>query len=662
MLLKALYELAHSRNLLDELAFAPKPIRWVIDLDMNGCVKGKGPIRLGDKKRGIAYDCPRVLVDTNSGRVADFLTEGFDGMFGLSPDPKKPKDLKKLAAKHKHFWDQIHECFDATNAPAVGAILNYRIQLSGESPKFIKMKDNAWLITSAEGQDIPLGNDEFTFSVDGDLILHNQTIKSYWKTVFAEDDIDEQQETSQSIRGLCLITGHDDVIARTHTPKIKRIPGAKTSGAKLVSFEKSSPSFSSYGRLQSYNAPVSERAATAYCSALNWLVDQPKHRFILGDTVVCFWARDSESATDIFAELFERPKPETVHRFLTSPTRGTEHAGVDTDEFYSVTLAGNGGRIVVRQWLQCPLETATDNLKRWFQDMEIATYGHSLPITTAKKPEGDTKEPPQPLGLYMLAMTTVRESKDLRPELLTQLYRAALEGHAPSVMLLKPILDRLCVDLAKFGDGILTTPIKFKTQTAVRESRQPMPPPGHSRFALLRLILNRQLRKEGNPEMEARVFETNDPAYNCGRLLAIFDDLQYKSQSEPGKPFEGVGVVERYYASASSAPNSAFGVLWRLHQHHLKKVARQGEKGKAAAEAIKRRIGGIAALFAQPKPNFPPQFPRAFSLVEQGRFALGFYQQKAADDAARATAKEGKKTVDSTRSTNSQTEDQNNDN
>jgi CRISPR-associated protein Csd1 len=137
--------------------------------------------------------------------------------------------------------------------------------------------------------------------------------------------------------------------------------------------------------------------------------------------------------------------------------------------------------------------------------------------------------------------------------------------------------------------------------------------------------------------MEPQVFETDDAAYNCGRLLAIFEDLQAKAQEYK---LEGASVVERYYGSASSAPNSAFGVLWRLHQHHLKKVSRQGDRGKAAAEAIKRRIAGIAALFPQPKPNVPPQFPRTFSLVEQGRFALGFYQQKAADDAGRRAHRE----------------------
>ena len=64
--------------------------------------------------------------------------------------------------------------------------------------------------------------------------------------------------------------------------------------------------------------------------------------------------------------------------------------------------------------------------------------------------------------------------------------------------------------------------------------------------------------------------------------------------------------------------------------------------GLGASEAIKLRIAQIAALFPQPAPLQPPQFPRTFSLVEQGRFALGFYQQKAADDAARKEARNNK--------------------
>lgn len=619
MLLRHLYELAHSRKLLDDLAFTKKAIRWVISLDAEGNLLGFTPT--GDDRRGKEFSAPQTSRPKVAGGVAEFLADGVTAVFGFDSDPEKDKDNERRrrdrdqnnAAKHDDFWRQIQTAFDATQHSSLQALINFRRKHLA-NVDFLKWeaRDNqkpAWWLKTAAGNEVKLGAENFTFEVAGKLLTEDEeTIRPYWRKIY-QQEISDRTEAVE--KGLCLITSAADVpIAPTHNPKIKGVPNAQPTGAAIVSFDK--PAFTSYGLDQSYNAPASIESSTAYCVALNWLLNQHKHNLRLGGTVVCFWARDSEEATDIFAELFEQPKPETVQRFLTSPLRGTEHQGIKADEFYSVTLAGNAGRIVVRHWMQCSLETATGNLKRWFADLQIVPYGEPFVAARAKKKaDGDGKEAPQPLGLYLLAMTTVRESKDLQPELLTQLYRAALEGHAPSVMLLKPILNRFANELASDGPNLVLRRM--------------------SRFALTRLILNRN-RKGDEPMIEPQVFETNDPAYNCGRLLAIFDDLQMRAHEYH---LEGAGVVERYYGSASSAPNSAFGILWRLHQHHLKKVSRQGDKGKAAAEAIKRRIAEIAALFPQPKPNVPPEFPRAFSLVEQGRFALGFYQQKAADDAAR---------------------------
>jgi len=43
------------------------------------------------------------------------------------------------------------------------------------------------------------------------------------------------------------------------------------------------------------------------------------------------------------------------------------------------------------------------------------------------------------------------------------------------------------------------------------------------------------------------------------------------------------------------------------------------------------------SLFKPARPGEPPDFPRTLDLQAQGRFALGFYQQLAADHAARQT-------------------------
>ena len=625
MLLRHLYELAHSRKLLDDLAFTKKAVRWVISLDAEGNLLGFTPT--GDDKRGKEFSAPQTSRPKVAGGIAEFLADGITAVFGFDSDPEKDKDNEKRrrdrdqnnADKRDDFWQRIQTAFDVTQHPSLQALLNFR-QKHLVNVDFLKWeaRDNqrpAWWLKTAAGNEVKLGAENFTFEVAGKLLIEDEEmLRPYWRKIYQQEISDKNDAVE---KGLCLVTGAENVsISPTH-PKVKGVPNTQSFGASIVSFDK--PAFASFGLDQSYNAPTWIDAATAYATALNWLLSHRNHSLRLGGTVVCFWARDSEDATDIFAELFEQPKPERVRDFLTSPNRGRPHSGIESDEFYSVTLAGNAGRIVVRHWLQCPLETATDNLKHWFEDLQIAPYGEpSAAAKAKKKADGESKEVPQPLSLYMLAMTTVRESKDLQPELLTQLYRAALEGHAPSVMLLKPILNRFAKELASDGPNL-----------ALRRL---------SRFALTRLILNRN-RKEGEPMIEPQVFETDDAAYNCGRLLAIFDDLQMRAHEYQ---LEGAGVVERYYGSASSAPNSAFGILWRLHQHHLKKVSRQGDKGKAAAEAIKRRIAAIAALFPQPKPNFPPEFPRAFSLVQQGRFALGFYQQKAADDAARRAHRENK--------------------
>jgi CRISPR-associated protein Csd1 len=137
------------------------------------------------------------------------------------------------------------------------------------------------------------------------------------------------------------------------------------------------------------------------------------------------------------------------------------------------------------------------------------------------------------------------------------------------------------------------------------------------------------------------VADTSDIAYNCGRLLAVFDALQEEAHAKrdaEGKiisGLEGPGVVERYFGTASATPNSAFNILWRLHVHHLKKVSKQGDKGRRASQAIEGRITQICALFGQTAEmrdkRLPPHFPRVLDLQAQGRFALGFYQQKAAD-------------------------------
>lgn len=112
--------------------------------------------------------------------------------------------------------------------------------------------------------------------------------------------------------------------------------------------------------------------------------------------------------------------------------------------------------------------------------------------------------------------------------------------------------------------------------------------------------------------------KSRDPAYLCGRLFAVFDRLQYLALGGVN-----AGVVERYYASASVTPALVMGRLFRNAQFHLAKA-----EGGIAINVSKDFEAITTALGSE--------FPATLDLEAQGRFALGYYHQKA--DYRRRTA------------------------
>jgi CRISPR-associated protein Csd1 len=609
MLLKHLYDFAYSpkRNLLADDAFEARVIRYVIALHSDGGLAGVQDIS-PDGKRGKEFPAVPQTARVKKGKVAEFLVDGIDSIFGLSPDPSKPKNADMLRAKFDDFWSQIEQASKITNHAGLSAVLNFKPQF-GVSPGFLRQDGNKWLVRTASGAEVRLAGDSFTFRIDSDLLLEDEArIKPYWRKVFAQTIAEQEQESEL---GLCLITGKaGGPIARTHTPRISKIPGVGIDGT-IVSFEKSAPAFSSYGKVQSNNAPCSVAATRAYSKALQFLVDQVDHHVLIGKTKLCFWTKDQVLEGGFFARLLNQPQPDEVRKFLVSPWAGIPREIAHRDQFFAVTVAGNNSRIVIRHWLQQPLDQAIENFHDWFADLELRVPPKPEPKAGKNKKPSGKAATFHPLSVYWLACTTVRESKDLPTEVPVQLYRAALEHTAPSISLIKPILDQLHSKL-------------------MREENYHMPY-DQSRFALLKLILNRNRRSaamEIQPELTA---DTNDPAYNSGRLLAILAAAQDKAH-EYG--LKGPGVAERYFGTASVSPASVFPLLLRLNRHHLDKIAKS-ERFHGHERFIQQQMESVLVLFKPEESGAPPAFPRTLDLQSQGRFAIGFYQQSAADQAAR---------------------------
>jgi CRISPR-associated protein Csd1 len=171
-----------------------------------------------------------------------------------------------------------------------------------------------------------------------------------------------------------------------------------------------------------------------------------------------------------------------------------------------------------------------------------------------------------------------------------QLYRAALEGTAPSTALLKTILDQLHSRLVRDEHYNLLF--------------------DESRFALLKLILNRN-RKHNTMEIKPRLTaDTDDPAYNCGRLLAVLAAAQDKAHDYK---LEGAGVAERYFGTASISPASVFPLLLRLNRHHLNKISKS-ERFAGHERFLQEQIQMILTLFKPEQPGEPPVFFPARSI------------------------------------------------
>ncbi len=83
------------------------------------------------------------------------------------------------------------------------------------------------------------------FCMNEEEAQDDAAIRAGWDETQTGDD--------QKTDGICMVTGKPAEISRIHRT-IKGVAGAQSSGAALVSFN--APAFESYGKEQSYNAPV----------------------------------------------------------------------------------------------------------------------------------------------------------------------------------------------------------------------------------------------------------------------------------------------------------------------------------------------------------------------------------------------------------------------
>jgi CRISPR-associated protein Csd1 len=538
---------------------------------------------------------PKVLlvpeqVKRTSGISANILCDSLSYVLGI--DRSKQGDITVMPDKYADFKKK-NELFlsdsESEEALAVRAFLaTWKPDCSLEHP-----------VISQRLEDLA-GASNFVFKLDGVIgyVHEHPGIRATWDSRLKDTANDSAEQ--------CLIVGSVLPIARIH-PSIKGVVGAQTSGASLVSFN--ADAFTSYGKSQSFNAPVSNQAAFAYGTALNYLIASDTNRVRLADTTMVFWAdkkggRVEETVLSwcldpVEADVAEddgkrRIAPEAARQAKTIFERIRAGLSVGDPTFASDTrcyilgIAPNAARLSVRFWQISSFGDIITKVAQHYSDMNIAGI----------EKIGNMVSP----WRTMKAVAVQEDAKNIPPLLGGQFLKSILSGQLYPQTVFNAALMRCRTGGEHGGVNII-------------------------RAAIIKAFLLRKYRMQNKPEREATITvslneDSTNPAYLLGRLFSLLEKVQ---RDALGNNLNAT-IRDRYFGAASATPGAVFPLLLRLSRHHIS----NSKYGDWSDRQIQEVMNGLDA------------FPAHLNMEEQGLFILGYYHQNPANYKKSESTEEGK--------------------
>lgn len=575
--LSGYYDRMAARNEAELPGFSRENISFAVVIDAEGRVVDVADQRVESGKKRVAVQryVPASFKRPGTAAKAFFLWDKTSYSLGVTGG-----ESHRTADQHQAFCDLHAELLANSEDEGLRALrrfLEYWTPERFATPPF----SNDMLDTN------------IAFRLDGD-VGSNGNPRFIHERPAAQPLIAARGEDGES--GLCLVTGTRGPIARLH-PTIKGVdsdsppPGG---GHSLVSFNL--PAFESWNNEQGANAPTGETAAFRYGAALNRLLDRSgRHRLRIGDATTVFWADTSASdeqhaasAENYLAILFGATDRNSDHdatqaaklRDALEPlaagrpvTTGLGELNPGT-RIHVLGLAPNAARLSIRFWFTENLGDLARNLAAHEADCRV----EPLPWKT-----------PPSINRLLVNTTAAQEKWDNIPPLLAgEVARAVLGGGRYPRSLLSAAIMRL-----RAGDD----PARGWHAAVIR--------------AVLERDKRRKLAREGAP-MSLDKEETN-AAYRLGRLFAVLEAAQYNALGRVNAT-----IRDRYFGAASATPSTVFPLLLRGAQNHLATLRKEGKAG-----GLERDIEGIMA-------GLDSALPRSLRLEDQGRFAIGYYHQRAA--------------------------------
>ena len=566
MILQALvnhYENLAEQGKVDQEGWCKAKVSYALNLSIDGKILGILSLKQEEESGKKRVWVPRQIkvpemVTRSSGVSANFLCDNSKYMLGIDKNGTNQRVLECFeAAKKRHLW-----LLRETLGDMAQAVKNFFETWNPEKVEECDEIREKW-------EEITDGGN-LIFCMGLKYAQDDPCIQETWEA--ARNALSEDEQT-----GICLVTGKEALISRIHKT-IKGVPGAQSSGAALVSFN--APAFESYGKEQSYNAPVGRHAEFAYTTALNYLLDQRKYTFQLGDSMIIFWAESAEEGYQ--AAFFDSvaPKPDNQEEIRgifenLKMNRAVQIGNVTLNpeqQFYILALAPNAARLSVRFFYQNSFGNILKNLSEHYERMSVV------------RPSWENKEY---MGIRDMLFETVNQnSKDKSPvpNMAAFVLQAILSGARYPASLYTDILIRIRAEQGKVTWG---------------------------KAGIIKAYLIRNMNwKEGGKYMGLNE-ESRETSYVLGRLFSVLESIQM--DANPGIK---ATIRDRYFNSACATPASIFPVLIKLKNSHMKKLERENGGAKIYYEKLLTELMGKL-----------DEYPKRLSLEEQGKFILGYYHQ-----------------------------------
>jgi len=593
--LDALSRRLRAQDVLVPEGYQPRTPTWIIEVEVDG--KGRlvndQPYRPQEIRPLLAPKQRRSGQIGPGNLKTDLLFDDARYVLGIAD----PGQERQAALAHDGFVALVERAHAETQDADVSADLGAILQ-------FLKQPLDEAIRTKIQPRDL------VTFVCRGDVFpFQEPAVRDFWAAYLATEYLVE----AEAACGICGTFGR---MLRTLPTGLSELG----QGCQLTSFNQGA--FRSYGRLQTTNAPLCYPCASRAIGALKHLLsDLRYHVWVARDDsrgarsqplrnqVAVFWIKESAAidaggveidpqvalAAILRGDVEDRsavqfsPAPELTQLgdLLRIPWTAHEAATLrDPAGFCLAILSANKARLVVREWISTSLDAVVGHLQAF------------MLASTITAPEGTA---PRPFSIPVL-LDAARPSS---PNILRGLLRTAYLGTPPPEALLDAAVQR------------------FRIPETLRP-KQPGPKTHrdlHALAATIKLVLTH--RKEGEAAMATLDERRAAPAYLCGRLLALLEEAQRRASS--GRI--NASLVDRFYGAASATPGATLSqLLIRAQSSHLAKIRRENRGFIILDQALTDILGQLDRAGG---------FPRRLSIHEQGEFALGFYQQRAAFQAAR---------------------------